>query len=199
MVAAKKQIKQENLLAQGVQLLMQQGYHGTGLKEILDAVQIPKGSFYNYFPSKESFAAEVIQHYIQPFLDQLQRHLNTPDTDALTALCNYFNELIAELEATQFKGGCLLGNLMGEIGDTSDLCQQSLRLAVDKYQRLLAVALKTAQTEGTVRLDKSADEMADLLLNTWQGALLRMKIEQSSAPLKQCCEVLLQDYFIQRC
>lgn len=199
MVAAKKQIKQENLLAQGVQLLMQQGYHGTGLKEILDAVQIPKGSFYNYFPSKESFAAEVIQHYIQPFLDQLQRHLNTPDTDALTALRNYFNELIDELEAAQFKGGCLLGNLMGEIGDTSDLCQQSLRLAVDKYQRLLAMALKTAQTEGTIRLDKSADEMADLLLNTWQGALLRMKIEQSSAPLKQCCEVLLQDYFIQRC
>ena len=53
---SKKQTNKENLLSQGVTLLMQQGYHGTGLKEILDAVQIPKGSFYNYFGSKENFA-----------------------------------------------------------------------------------------------------------------------------------------------
>ena len=95
---------------------MQQGYHGTGLKEILDAVQIPKGSFYNYFGSKENFAAEVIQHYINPFIDQLSDHLQNSDKD-------------------------------------------------------------------------------DLLVNLWQGALLRMKIEQSSTPLKQCCENLLGDFF----
>lgn len=196
MVIAKKLIKKENLLAHGVQLLMQQGYHGTGLKEILDAVQIPKGSFYNYFPSKESFAAEVIQHYIQPFLEQLQRHLDNPETDALTALCNYFNELIQELEKAHYKGGCLLGNMMGEIGDTSDLCQQSLQLAVHKYQSLLASALKKAQADGTVRIDKSAEDMADLLLNAWQGAMLRMKVELSSEPLLQCRNDLLDDFFL---
>ncbi|TAL47013.1 MAG: TetR family transcriptional regulator, partial [Methylovulum sp.] len=43
--------------------------------------------------------------------------------------------------------------------------------------------------------DKSAEELADLLVNTWQGVLLRMKIEKSSLPLKQCCENLLDDYF----
>jgi TetR/AcrR family transcriptional regulator, transcriptional repressor for nem operon len=192
---AKKATNKENLLSQGVQLLMQQGYHGTGLKEILDAVQIPKGSFYNYFPSKESFAAETVQHYIAPFIAQLGSHLNNPDIDALAAIDNYFNEMIAELEKSQFKGGCLLGNLMGEIGDTSELCQQSLQLAVHRYQNLLATGLKKAQMEGTVRIDKSADDMADLLVNTWQGALLRMKIEQSADPLKQCCHDLLDDYF----
>ncbi len=196
MAIVKKLIKKEILLAQGVQLLMQQGYHGTGLKEILDAVQIPKGSFYNYFPSKESFAAEVIQHYIQPFLEQLQRHLDNPEADALTALQNYFDELIQELESARFKGGCLLGNLMGEIGDTSDLCQQSLQLAVHKYQGLLVFALKKAQAEGTVRTDKPVEDMADLLLNGWQGALLRMKVEQSSDPLRLCRHSLLGDFFL---
>jgi TetR/AcrR family transcriptional regulator, transcriptional repressor for nem operon len=195
MVVAKKQINKENLLSQGVQLLMQQGYHGTGLKEILDAVQVPKGSFYNYFSSKESYAAEVIQHYIDPFITQLENYLNDPGFDGLTALTNYFNELIVALEKAEFKGGCLLGNLMGEIGDTSDLCQKSLQLAVHRYQSVLAKGLKKAQIEGTVRIDKSADEMADLLVNVWQGALLRMKIEQSVEPLHQCCNDLLNDYF----
>jgi TetR/AcrR family transcriptional regulator, transcriptional repressor for nem operon len=195
MIIPKKQTNKENLLSQGVQLLMQQGYHGTGLKEILDAVQIPKGSFYNYFSSKESFAAEVIQHYIAPFIEQLDNHLQNPKLDGLTALKTYFDELIVELEKAEFNGGCLLGNLMGEIGDTSDLCQQSLRLAVHQYRDLLATGLKKAQLEGTIRLDKSADDMADLLVNTWQGALLRMKIEQSADAIKQCCHDLLDDYF----
>jgi TetR/AcrR family transcriptional repressor of nem operon len=193
--STQKHSNRENLLDTGVALLMQQGYHGTGLKEILDAVQIPKGSFYNYFASKEEFGAAVVVHYIQPFIDQLDGHLQNPDLDALTALNRYFAELIAELEKAEFKGGCLLGNLMGEIGDTSERCRLALQLAVNRYRDLLQAGLATAQQQGTVRTDKSAQAMADLLANTWQGALLRMKIEQSSTPLKQCCEELLGDFF----
>lgn len=191
----KKQINRENLLNQGVTLLMEQGYHGTGLKEILDAVQIPKGSFYNYFGSKEHFGAEVIQHYIEPFIKQLTGHLQQSEDDALGALQRYFNEGIADLEKANFKGGCLLGNLMGEIGDTSDICQKSLQDALNRYRDLMQSGLEKAQQQGTIRTDKTAEEMADLLVNTWQGALLRMKIEKSSAPLKQCCEDLLGDFF----
>jgi TetR/AcrR family transcriptional repressor of nem operon len=190
-----KRFNRDNILSQGVSLLMQQGYHGTGLKEILDAVRIPKGSFYNYFDSKESFAAEVIQHYIEPFIRQLEGHLDNRDLDALNAIKRYFGELIAELEKADFKGGCLLGNLMGELGDTSELCRESLQTAVRRYRDLLKSGLATAQVQGTVRTDKSAETMADLLVNSWQGALLRMKIEKSSEPLKQCCRDLLDDYF----
>ncbi|MEO7560630.1 MAG: TetR family transcriptional regulator C-terminal domain-containing protein [Nitrosospira sp.] len=191
----KKEINRDNLLNQGVTLLMGQGYHGTGLQEILDAVNVPKGSFYNYFGSKEDFGAEVIQHYIDPFITQLDAYLQQSDADALGAIQRYFDELIAELEKNGYKGGCLLGNLMGEIGDTSDVCQKSLQTAVTRYRNLLQSGLAKAQLQGTVRSDKSAEEMADLLLNTWQGALLRMKIEKSAAPVKQCCQDLLGDFF----
>ncbi|MDD5114767.1 MAG: TetR family transcriptional regulator C-terminal domain-containing protein [Methylobacter sp.] len=192
---ANKLINREKLLSQGVALLTEQGYHGTGLKEILDAVKVPKGSFYNYFGSKENFGAEVIQHYIEPFIVLLAGHLQKSEDDALRGLQNYFNELIGELEKADFKGGCLLGNLMGEIGDTSDVCQQSLQTAVDRYRDLLQQGLEKAQQQGTVRTDKPAQAMADLLVNTWQGALLRMKIDKSSVPLKQCRDDLLGDFF----
>ena len=84
---------------------------------------------------------------------------------------------------------------MGELGDTSDIVRTSLQVAVIQYRDLLRYGLEKAQQEGTVRADKSAEELADLLVNTWQGVLLRMKIEKSSVPLKQCCENLLDDYF----
>ena len=191
----KKEFNKENLLNQGVAFFMNQGYHGTGLQEILDAVGVPKGSFYNYFGSKEDYCAEVVHHYINPFIAQLSAHLSKSDTDALGALKCYFDELTVELEKNEFKGGCLLGNLMGEIGSSSSICQQSLQSAVRRYRDLLQSGLAQAQQQGTVRLDKSAAEMADLLINTWQVALLRMQIEKSSAPIKQCCRNLLEDYF----
>lgn len=190
-----KQINRDNLLSQGVALLMAQGYHGTGLKEILDAVNIPKGSFYNYFGSKENFGAEVIQHYIEPFIQQLSAHLQSNDGNALGALRRYYADLVAEAEKAEFKGGCLLGNMMGEISDTSPLCQKSLHTAVKRYRDLLRTALQQAQQQGTIRTDKSAEEMADFLVDSWQGALLRMKIEKSSTPLKYCIDNLLNDLF----
>jgi TetR/AcrR family transcriptional repressor of nem operon len=59
-------------------------------------------------------------------------------------------------------------------------------------------ALLKAQQEGTVRKDMNAETMAKLLVNNWQGALLRMKLEQSVQPLQEFCDTLLNDYFITR-
>ncbi|MDQ7090979.1 MAG: TetR family transcriptional regulator C-terminal domain-containing protein [Methylococcales bacterium] len=190
-----KQIKREKLLEQGVNLIMTQGYHGTGLKEILDNVNIPKGSFYHYFENKEVFGSEVIKYYIAPFITQLQAHIDDDRYDTLSALTFYFDELIRLSRQENFKGGCLLGNLMGEIGDSSEICRLALKSAVEDYRDLLEYGLNKAQKQGTIRPDKTAKRMADLLVDSWQGALLRMKIEQSTTPLARCCDDLLHDYF----
>ena len=193
--SAKKEENKENLLNHGVSMIMEQGYYGTGLQEILDAVKVPKGSFYNYFTSKENFGAEVIRHYIEPYIERLTGHLRKTEGDALGAIQRYYNENIKELEKANYKGGCLLSNLIGEISDTSEVCNRSLYSAVNRYRDLLQSGLAKAQEQGTVRKDKSAKDMADLFLCAWQGALLRVKIEKSSKPAKQCCKDLFGDYF----
>lgn len=181
--ATRKQINRQKLLDEGVRLLMERGYHGTGIQDILSQVGIPKGSFYNYFPSKEAFGAEVIGHYIEPFIQQLEEYLERPELDPLTALRSYFEALIRELTSNEFKGGCLLGNLMGEIGDTSETCRKALQQALIRYRDMISEALQQAQKLGLVRKDLGAVGMADFLVDYWQGALLRMKIERSEAPL----------------
>ncbi|MFK5950053.1 MAG: TetR family transcriptional regulator C-terminal domain-containing protein [Methylococcales bacterium] len=194
-IQTNKQIKREKLLDQGVSMLMDQGYHGTGLKQILDLVQIPKGSFYNYFGSKEKFAAEAISHYIEPFIELLTQHLKAPGIDGLTALKNYYAELINEVEKSGYKGGCLLGNMMGEVGDTSEECRHALLKTIKRYNLLQETALLRAQQEGVVRKDRSAKSMVNLLFSNWQGALLQMKVEKSIQPLQICWDSLLDDYF----
>jgi TetR/AcrR family transcriptional repressor of nem operon len=102
--------------------------------------------------------------------------------------------LIEDLEANDFVGGCLLGNLMGEIGDTSEAVRDALKKAVDRYRDLLESGLSRAQAEGAVRVDRSARSMADFLINAWQCALLRMKVERSAAPLRAFVDDVLLGY-----
>lgn len=183
---------------QGIALFKTQGFHGTGLKEILTAVRIPKGSFYSYFASKEDFAAELVGVYIASYLVRLQDCLLAHPGDALTGLRRYVDELIGELEDSGFRGGCLLGNFIGELSDTSDICRIALQKAVHRYRDGWEAGFVRAQREGAVRSDKPARELADLWLSAWQGALLRMQIEQSALPLKQCKNELLNGFFLSR-
>ncbi len=195
MTTITKQAKRDKLLDQGVSMLINQGYHGTGLQAILDEVNIPKGSFYAYFGSKEAFCTEVIQHYISPVITQFQQHLDNPALGGLAALKRHLDDLITMYQVKQFSGGCLLGNLMGELGNNSDVIRIALHDAMNEYQNLFVRAISVAQREGQLRDDFSADAMAGLLVNSWQGALLRMQIEQSVSPLEACRDRLLGDYF----
>ncbi len=176
-------------------MFTEHGYHGVGLQDILTSVGVPKGSFYNYFASKEEFGAASIHHYIEPFIQRLDAWLKHPELTAPAALEGYFDELVTELERRQFSGGCLLGNLIGEIGDTSETCHLALSNALHRYRDKLTEGIERGQREGHFRLDKPAEAMADFLSDAWQGALLRMKIEQSTAPLIACYKSLLADFF----
>lgn len=197
-MALQKHIKKEQILNHGIELLMKHGYHGTGIKLILDTVNVPKGSFYSYFNSKENFTAEAIAHYIAPFISRLQNCLDDPDLNGHEAIKAYFHSLKDELEQSDFTGGCLLGDMMGEISSSSELCRQTLLAAIDDYCQLISQGLRDGQALGIVRDDLSADSMAKLLFDQWQGALLHMKLEKSTAPLSRCLSRLVDDYFLQR-
>ena len=57
----------EHLIDVGLRLVQEKVYQASGLLEILKEAGVPKGSFYHHFPSKESFAEEVIQRYLHEF------------------------------------------------------------------------------------------------------------------------------------
>ncbi len=182
------------LLDEGVASLIGQGYHGTGIKEVLDQVKVPKGSFYNYFESKEHFGAEVIRHYSGKFLNQLDSQLGKPKADALSALKKCFKQMIRCFDESDQACGCLVGNLGAEVGASSELCREALAEAMHGIQQRFAQAISRAQEQGKVRTDISADDLAEFLLNSWEGALIRMKIENSVQPLRKFCTLVLDNF-----
>lgn len=173
------------LLDHGLEAFIVKGYNGTGLKEILDEAGVPKGSFYNYFESKEQFGAEVIRHYAAKQQAQADTVLNDSSVEAPDAIKSFFQLGIEGNEEGERREGCLVGNLGAELGETSEPCRQAMAQALGAMEQKLSRVILRGQKDGSIRKDVKAEELAGLLLNAWQGMLIRMKIERSCEPLRK--------------
>lgn len=183
----------ERLLEEGVTSLLREGYHGTGLKAVLERAGVPKGSFYNLFESKEAFAIAAIERYAECLGQRLEAALReAPDADA--GLRAFFRAQMDEFVAADFVGGCLVANLGAEL-EGHDACREALATSMRGYRDGLRGALRHGQAQGHYRSDLPAEAMADLLVVAWEGAVIRMKIERSLQPLEDCLEHLLDGYF----
>ncbi|MEM7513995.1 MAG: TetR/AcrR family transcriptional regulator, partial [Bacteroidota bacterium] len=61
----------EDIINTGMELIRTKGYHNVGINEILKASNIPKGSFYNFFDSKEDFAKKALNSYGSSSLEMI--------------------------------------------------------------------------------------------------------------------------------
>ena len=181
------------LLDEGVAAFLQQGYHGTGIKAVLDRVNVPKGSFYNYFESKEEFGAEVVRHYAARLGQELDDALEGA-SNPLQGLKKHFRNLLRRQEDAGCTGGCLVGNLAAEL-DANDVVHEALSDAMRGWRNRIKDALAEAQELGTVRNDMPAADLAEMLWDCWEGAMLRAKIEKSPRPMRQCMRRIFDEFF----
>ncbi|WP_194814340.1 TetR family transcriptional regulator C-terminal domain-containing protein [Nocardia sp. XZ_19_385] len=181
------------LVEEGAAGFLANGYHGTGIKQVLDAVGVPKGSFYNYFDSKETFGQAVIDHHSLCIQRNLAATLG-PAPDPVSGLKAFFGRQMDEFIESDYTGGCLIANLGAEL-EGSEVLRESLSSAFRIWRDGVAEALREAQELGTIRADIDAVELADLLIESWEGAVIRMKIDRTLEPLHKCLRRLLDDYF----
>jgi TetR/AcrR family transcriptional repressor of nem operon len=174
----------DHLLQVGLRHLRAMGYSATGVKEILDDAEVPKGSFYHHFASKEAFAKEVLDLYVQGENERAQKLLHNGKAAPLRRLRKYFEELISVYGPMAKVSGCLIGNLSLEVADHSDSIQSLLQLSFVNWQTAIASVLEEAMERGDLAKSNNPQQLAAFLLNSYQGALLRSKADRSGKPLE---------------
>src|SRR5216683_904208 len=83
-----------NLVQAGLRMIHAEGYAATGIQSIVESVDVPKGSFYNHFASKEAFGAEVMDAYFDRNEGSLRTVFGNADVAPLSRLEDYFDERI---------------------------------------------------------------------------------------------------------
>ncbi len=179
---AQKTNVRERVLAAAFEALHKNGFNATGVQDITDAAKVPKGSFYNHFESKEALGVEVVGLYVARGAERRQA-LVAGRGAPLARLKAYFKSLNQLGPANGFTRGCLLGNFSAELASQSPDIRQALAAALADWTRDIAAVLAEAQQAGEVSRDVPAGTLAAFLLNAWEGAVLRSRVDRSAAPL----------------
>src|SRR5213594_1883700 len=172
----------EQLLSAGVATLHRRGFNATSVQDITDAAGAPKGSFYNHFESKEALAAEAVRTYVEKGRERLAI-LRESKLSPLRRLKKYFASLNQAVADRGFSAGCLLGNFSAELSGQSELVRERVAEAFAGWSQVLAGVIGEVQKDGEISRTLPAEALAAFVLHSWEGAMLRAKVEQDRAPL----------------
>ncbi|HET9440322.1 MAG TPA: TetR family transcriptional regulator C-terminal domain-containing protein [Longimicrobiales bacterium] len=178
------------LLMAGLDMLLERGYRGLGVQDLLDQTGIPKGSFYHHFESKQEMALQAIELYTSIGHELLDRCLAPDGRPALVRVRSFF-EMLNEFYATQGYLGCLLGGLGQELSGTNEIFRVKIEACFTSLAERIASGLEEARREGDLPAGTDPRKLADTLLNAWEGAALRSRLLRSPEPLRSVLEFWL--------
>ena len=179
-----KRNTKELILEKGSEIVRLKGFHHTGIQEILNSAGIPKGSFYFYFKNKEDFGLQLIDFYSNFFLGNADVFFKDESYSYLDRLRRFFNFFLNYFESINYKGGCTIGNLAQELGDTNVRFRVKLNDVFEKMKSRVEFFLRHAQNENEISNEIDISIVSDFIINSWEGALLRTKVSKSSEPLR---------------
>ena len=170
----------EEIVQAGLKCLVEKGFNAVGVQDITDAAGVPKGSFYNHFQSKEALGVEIVERY---GANQTRREILTdPSVPPLQRLRRHFDRISALFAESHFKRNCILGGFSAELANQSETIRESLRKLYGQWTKDIEATIAEAQTKGEIANNTKASDLAAFLLDSYEGALLRARVERSRKP-----------------
>ena len=85
----------QHILDTAKPIILGKGFSAVGLNELLSAADVPKGSFYHYFKSKEAFGEALLDSYFSSYRSRLSDLLNCGGGSAGERLMNYWQQWLS--------------------------------------------------------------------------------------------------------
>lgn len=175
----------EKLIEATATLLQRQGFHGTGLLDIVKESGAPRGSLYFHFPDgKEALACAALEGAGSRYREVIEALVAAAPHpgDAVYAVCEFLGQ---SLEASKFTEGCPLATVGLEASSTSEAVRSTVARHYDGWiesitKRLVSTGVPVEQ----------ADRFATFALSAVEGALLLSKVKRSTKPLRDVGEML---------
>ncbi len=165
--------------------MFRKGYHDAGVRDLVAAAGVPQGSFTNHFRSKEAFAAEVLNFYFADTRKLVAQALSDQRHGPGERIRAYLDLITERLAADQFRRGCLIGDFSIEMSQSSDLIREQLVQIYKDWLGPFVACIAEGQRLGEIDARFPPDDLADFLISSWEGAILRMKVVRSAEPLER--------------
>ena len=182
----------EDILRAGLRLMFRSGYQGASVRDICAAAGVPQGSFTNHFRSKEAFAKEVLDRYFAYLQGLVSQAMNDESLTPRQRLEHYLDIITGKLEHDRWKLGCLIGDFALEASSHSKLLRERLDAIFQEWRKPFASCIAEAQSAGEIDSQFDPTDLAEFLMASWEGAILRMKVERGPAALERFKSIVFE-------
>jgi TetR/AcrR family transcriptional repressor of lmrAB and yxaGH operons len=159
-------------------LIELQGYHATGLNQIIKESGSPKGSLYHYFPGgKEELAEQSIVYVGGLVHARIAEQLAT--ADAPDAAVRSFIMMVAQqVERAGYRGGGPITTIALEAASTSDRLREACARTYDGWRQLFVGKL---MSDGFSQ--DRAERLGTLIIAALEGGIILARTQRSPEPL----------------
>jgi len=170
----KSKIKRRLLIREGYKQIRQKGFHATSIDEIVNNLNIPKGSFYYYFKNKDDFAMEVLDYYTDIALRRIERTLNDNSISPKQRIIKLYSDFI---DVYTNYGGLVYGNfasnLQHELAEKNPGISEKVESYFESIKSLHTACLQHARKAGEIDRGQDVERLTKLIIYSWEGAILR--------------------------
>ena len=175
-------------------IMLGKGFAAVGLNEILTQANVPKGSFYHYFKSKEQFGDAMLENYFDTYLAQLEIVLSAARGSVKARLLEYFNVWLLSQTSDTTHDKCLVVKLSAEVTDLSEAMRMTLKHGTDRVINRIAVCVQEGIDHGELPAHLDAKFVTNEIYYMWVGATLLTKVQHSREPL-ECAMASMKNRF----
>ncbi len=187
----KHDAKADFLLEKGMEILWSKGYNGTSVNDIVKAAEVPKGSFYFYFESKEDFAVKAINKYFDTHFIPAKGILDDESIMPKQRLLNFYEFRIRILkDEMECKMGCMACNLANEMAEHSENIRKAILVKEQLVLSLIAGVIQKAQELGEIKNPMEASVIAAFIEDAGKGAMISMKQMKSAESIDNFMDVV---------
>jgi AcrR family transcriptional regulator len=179
MMGTKGEQTRAHILEVAEKIILQRGYSGTSIEEIIGEAGITKGGFFYHFKGKNDLARHLMLRYLDldiSFFNQLSERAQSLTEDPLQQLL-LFLKLLAEAMA-DLPGahpGCLIASFTYEAQQFDDEVRSLYTQGVLAWRQIFLGHLKEVARKYPMKIERPLEELADMLTSIIEGGIIMSK------------------------
>jgi AcrR family transcriptional regulator len=178
----------QRLILAARDLFWSQGYHATGIAQILAKAGAKSGSLYYFFPTKEDLLLAVLEWYLDALESEVIQPVTSRIDDPIEQVFGILDGYRRMLIMTSYTQGCPIGNLALELVDSHNAARQRIAANFSGWLRAIQGCLERAR--GRLPGDVNPEQLATFVLVVMEGAVMLARSFRSMAPFDAAIDEL---------
>lgn len=185
-----KAFQPQAALHEAMELFWQKGYEATSMRDLLNAMHIGRGSFYDTFENKHTLFLAALDRFEKTRTTWITEALESPHPP-LESILHVFERTVDNLVQFEPRRGCLLANTAIELAPHDPEVAEKISGYIQRTEDAFAIALERAKVTGDIPHDKDPRSLARFLVSSLHGLRVMGRAGEDRASLEDIVGTIL--------